>query len=417
MKNMYRLTACTALFLLLAGCPTAFEDLESRMDMMGEIVAVMEAQEGFLSFLGQTDRVYRADEYPQIAFSSNASKGQFIKNIGLDQGYLEVVVPLGVTPGHYAVWLRYSGSATGVVTVAINPDPGKEEWIGRFSYPAEKRFDPDTPLVDDWVMKFPKLLETFTFSYMEPNDVIRIRNLSGSIHIDSVIIAMPKFSTIHVEAETFTPVPGPSSAATQAQIRNFIDNPPTNVNSYNRWPIGIRHASQGKWVDYGQMTFTVGTGFNNLTGNNNNQGWFEYVLPLNFPANLYNIQVRSAGQSNAARVAIAVKKSGEAEFGHPYACRSIVPNGYNPGNLIPTYENNFLQWGSNPWAFETVVHFSIMNDVIPVYSDADPPVLTNYTYPDDNVAARIPLSAGDTVKMFTIGARAILDYVHFIPVR
>jgi hypothetical protein len=382
MKIIYQLMmrlAAAALVLILTGCPTAYDDLESQEDMIGSRVAEMEAEDGFLAATPEYASTEPTSEnLPRIAESRNASNGKYVKNLGINQGYLEVVVPQGTPEGYYSIWLRYSGPQTGSITVAVNPDPGKDD-AEEFPYPGYSSrpvLNSGVPEEDDWAMARPKYVLTYSFKKIKGGDVIRIQDNSGSsIHVDTVYIAIPKDSVIKIEAEDFTPVQGP------ATNKAAIVDPALGTGKIK---MGARFASGGKWVDYGRMYSADAD-----NTNNSDQGYFEYLLPPTFPKGNYKVEFRYACWSASTYEAFQVKKQGEAAYNLPantYRTRTLITEPY-------TTEANM------PWIFDVKHWMAIFYD---------------YT-PSPEIIARPELAGGDTIKFYTNGGRVRIDYLLFTP--
>jgi hypothetical protein len=378
MKTRYQLTAgfgAAIWFLTLIGCPTAYNELKSHEDMIGELAAVMEAEDGILSCIPQSGRELDPGELPMVASSSAASGGKYVKNISLDIGYLEVAVPEGTAEGYYTLWLRYSGSKTGTVTVTVNPDPGKDKSVVTAypGYDSRPVLNTENPEKDDWVMAKPKYLAAIAFAKFKAGDVLRLRNRDGSIHIDAVYLAMPKDVKIQIEAEDFTPVPNPLNT-TNPIVVDYTNNP-------GKESFGVRHASEGKWIDYGRIY--------SATADNSDpqdEGFFEYTLPANFPGNKYTVQLRYGSKESwptNTRLAMRVKKPGEALYGAAFVSNPVFPNGSSNGTV---------------WWFNEKAWFSLLMDSV-----------------DPEKTGKPELAAGDTLKLYTLNGRAFIDYLVFTP--
>jgi hypothetical protein len=375
---MYRLTVglgAAIWSLLLAGCPTAYNELKSHEDMIGELAAVMEAEDGTFSCIPQSGRELDPGELPMVAESSAASGGKYVKNISLDIGYLEVMVPEGTAEGYYTLWLRYSGSKSGAVTVTVNPDPGKDKSVvvAYPGYDSRPVLNNESPEKDDWVMAKPKYLAAIAFAKFKAGDLLRLRNRDGSIHIDAVYLAMPKNVKIQIEAEDFTPVPNPLNT-TNPLIVDYTNNP-------GKENFGVRHASEGRWIDYGRI-YSAAADNSDLQ----DEGFFEYTLPVNFPKSRYTVQLRygcNESWPTNTRLAMRVKKAGETGYGAAFTGNPVFPNGSSSGTV---------------WWFNEKVWLSSLMDSL-----------------DQDMTGKPELAAGDTLKLYTLDGRAFIDYLVLTP--
>ncbi len=69
---------------------------------------------------GKTTALPTQDNHPEIGIYGNASNHALIKNIGLNQGYVELTLPENVVSGNYDLVLNYSSGVDGEVNVWVN---------------------------------------------------------------------------------------------------------------------------------------------------------------------------------------------------------------------------------------------------------------------------------------------------------
>jgi len=182
---------------VLSACPSTYPDLPTMEDMIGGIlkeklngtvVAVMEAEDGKLVGFGRAGQ-----EQPAIYTSGTASGGRFVKNIGVEQGYVEVTVPATAIDGSsingtYNLAIAWSSGQGGGVRVDYNPDDDDGDFT-------EKNYaQPTGPAVGSgWEMEEPQYMVIFEDTAFKAGDVIRVRNGTGGgwIHLDAVYLYTP----------------------------------------------------------------------------------------------------------------------------------------------------------------------------------------------------------------------------------
>ncbi len=114
----------------------ALNTLQGSMNLLkatlefSEIVRI-EAEDGILTAAGGSPGIYTNDR---------ASNGQFVHDIGLKQGYVELSIPENIEEGVYALRLAYSSGTTGKVSVTIN---GTVEKVANYMTTDGWEFKPD----------------------------------------------------------------------------------------------------------------------------------------------------------------------------------------------------------------------------------------------------------------------------------
>jgi hypothetical protein len=184
---------------------------------------------------------------------------------------------------------------------------------------------------------------------------------------------LPKDVRIQIEAEDFTPVPN-SLNSVNPLIADYTNNP-------GKENFGVRHASEGKWTDYGRM-------YSSDADNSDprDEGYFEFTLPAGFPGNTYIVQFRYGCNDSfpsSTKLALQVKKQDGAGYGEPFISKPLFPNGKSNGTI---------------WFFDVKLWFSSL-------MDRGNPDLTG----------KLEIGGGDTLKLYTLDGRAIVDYLVFIP--
>ncbi|MDR3284793.1 MAG: hypothetical protein LBS97_06415 [Treponema sp.] len=160
--------------VILAGCPTTWEDLPPQEEMMKTVLPkilgsdpdkpiwTMEAEDGKLVNDGKD---------PEVHNSGNASGGKFVKEIGAKQGYVLLTVPAEVPEGDYGLTLVWSGSKTGTVAIYINDRD-----------PIEKEYSHPNPIhgEGEWDMSLPQYMKVTELKdrgiKIKGGDTIRIQN-------------------------------------------------------------------------------------------------------------------------------------------------------------------------------------------------------------------------------------------------
>lgn len=99
---------------------------------------------------GTKAAVDQATDGPETAKDVNASEGAYVKNIGLNQGSVEVTLPDEVTDQNYCLNLCYSSSTSGAVNVWIN---GEKHTVSYAKTNGSWSYVPETLLLGSFHLK------------------------------------------------------------------------------------------------------------------------------------------------------------------------------------------------------------------------------------------------------------------------
>lgn len=99
---------------------------------------------------GTKAAVDQATDGPETAKDVNASEGAYVKNIGLNQGTVEVTLPDEVTNQNYCLNLCYSSSTSGAVNVWVN---GEKHTVSYAKTNGSWSYVPETLLLGSFNLK------------------------------------------------------------------------------------------------------------------------------------------------------------------------------------------------------------------------------------------------------------------------